>query len=102
MNRSNIAKKHQQPAENILMDIATLAKQVPDLLDLSIGDPDLITSERIIDAAFTDVKNGHTKYTASGGSQEFIDTVVNFYQKQYGLSFKQNQVRATVGALHGM
>ncbi|WP_207694633.1 aspartate aminotransferase [Enterococcus sp. DIV0212c] len=102
MNRSNIAKKHQQPAENILMDIATLAKQVPDLLDLSIGDPDLITNEKIIDAAFTDVKNGHTKYTASGGSQEFIDTVVDFYQKQYGLSFKPNQVRATVGALHGI
>lgn len=102
MDRLNIAKKHQQPAENILMDIATLAKQVPDLLDLSIGDPDLITDERIIDAAFTDVKNGHTKYTASGGSQEFIDTVIAFYQKQYGLSFEPDQVRATVGALHGM
>lgn len=102
MDRLSIAKKHQQPAENILMDIATLAKQVPDLLDLSIGDPDLITDERIIDAAFTDVKNGHTKYTASGGSQEFIDTVIAFYRKQYGLSFKPDQVRATVGALHGM
>lgn len=102
MDISNIAQRHQQPAENILMDIATLAKQVPDLLDLSIGDPDLITDERIIEAAFTDVKNGHTKYTASGGSQEFIDTVAQFYQKQYGLSFASNQIRATVGALHGM
>lgn len=102
MDITNIAQRHQQPAENILMDIATLAKQVPNLLDLSIGDPDLITDERIIEAAFTDVKNGHTKYTASGGSQEFIDTVAQFYQKQYGLSFESNQIRATVGALHGM
>lgn len=102
MDISNIAQRHQLPAENILMDIATLAKQVPNLLDLSIGDPDLITDERIIEAAFTDVKNGHTKYTASGGSQEFIDTVAQFYQKQYGLSFESNQIRATVGALHGM
>lgn len=102
MDRSNIAKKQQRPAENILMDIATLAKQVPNLLDLSIGDPDLITDERIIEAAFTDVKAGHTKYTASGGSQKFIDTVTAFYEKQYGLSFEPTQVRATVGALHGM
>ncbi|MEI5994653.1 pyridoxal phosphate-dependent aminotransferase [Candidatus Enterococcus mansonii] len=102
MDRSTIAKQHQHPAENILMDIATLAKQVPDLLDLSIGDPDLITDESIIESAFTDVKNGHTKYTASGGSQAFIDIVIDFYQKQYGLSFNQTQVRATVGALHGM
>ncbi|WP_430607289.1 aspartate aminotransferase [Enterococcus sp. AZ170] len=102
MDISTISKKHQHPAENILMDIATLAKQVPNLLDLSIGDPDLITDERIIDAAFADVKNGHTKYTASGGSQEFIDTVADFYRKQYGLAFKPAQIRATVGALHGM
>lgn len=102
MDRSFISEKYQHPAENILMDIATLAKQTPNLLDLSIGDPDLITDQRIIEAAFTDVKNGHTKYTASGGSQTFIDTVVQFYQKQYKLNFSPNQVRATVGALHGM
>lgn len=102
MDISNIAQRHQTPAENILMDIATLAKQVPDLLDLSIGDPDLITDETIINAAFNDAKKGHTKYTASGGSQEFLEAVSAFYQKQYGLSFETSQIRATVGALHGM
>lgn len=102
MDISMISKRHQHPAENILMDIASLAKRIPDLLDLSIGDPDLITDDRIIDAAFIDVKNGHTKYTASGGSQEFIDTVAKFYKKQYNLSFNPSQIRATVGALHGM
>ncbi|MGC6767309.1 pyridoxal phosphate-dependent aminotransferase [Enterococcus sp. LJL51] len=102
MDSSKIAKRHQQPAENILMDIATLAKQIPNLIDLSIGDPDLITSEKIIDAAFADAKAGHTKYTASGGSSEFLDAVIQFYQKQYNLHFSVDQVRATVGALHGM
>ncbi|MBL1223669.1 pyridoxal phosphate-dependent aminotransferase [Enterococcus sp. BWR-S5] len=102
MDSSKIAKRHQQPAENILMDIATLAKQVPDLIDLSIGDPDLITDERIIDAAFADAKAGHTKYTASGGSTAFLESVINFYKKEYDLTFDTSQVRATVGALHGM
>lgn len=102
MDISKIAKRHQQPAENILMDIATLAKQMSDLIDLSIGDPDLITDERIIDAAFTDVKAGHTKYTASGGSAEFLEAVIRFYKKEYDLAFDVSQIRATVGALHGM
>lgn len=102
MDISKIAKRHQQPAENILMDIATLAKQMPNLIDLSIGDPDLITDERIIDAAFTDVKAGHTKYTASGGSTDFLEAVIRFYQKEYALTFAASQIRATVGALHGM
>lgn len=37
MNNSKIAKKHQQMPVNILADIGTLAKTMPDILDLSIG-----------------------------------------------------------------
>ncbi|MEO2452957.1 aminotransferase class I/II-fold pyridoxal phosphate-dependent enzyme, partial [Enterococcus faecalis] len=102
MDRKNIATRYQQPTENLLMDIATLAKKTPNLIDLSIGDPDLITDERIIEQAANDAKNGHTKYTASDGSEAFIEAVIQFYQSHYQLSFQPNQVRATVGALHGM
>ncbi|MDB1689526.1 pyridoxal phosphate-dependent aminotransferase [Enterococcus casseliflavus] len=102
MNRPLIAERFLQPEENLLMEIATLAKKTPNLIDLSIGDPDLITDATIIDAAFADVKAGHTKYTASDGSADFIQTVVDFYQKQYQLTFSPSQVRGTVGALHGM
>lgn len=102
MNRPLIAERFLQPEENLLMEIATLAKKTPNLIDLSIGDPDLITDVTIIDAAFADVKAGHTKYTASDGSADFIQTVVDFYQKQYQLTFSPSQVRGTVGALHGM
>jgi aspartate/methionine/tyrosine aminotransferase len=97
-----IAERFLQPEENLLMEIATLAKKTPNLIDLSIGDPDLITDATIIEAAFADVKAGHTKYTASDGSADFIQTVVDFYQKQYQLTFSPSQVRGTVGALHGM
>lgn len=102
MDKSKIARRFQQPAENLLMKIAVLAKEKEDIIDLSIGDPDLITNPEIIEAAYTDVKKGATNYTAPDGSKEFLTTVVNFYQKKYGLSFQTNQVRATVGALHAM
>ena len=102
MNRPLIAERFLQPEENLLMEIATLAKKTPNLIDLSIGDPDLITDATIIEAAFADVKAGHTKYTASDGSADFIQTVVDFYQEQYQLTFSPSQVRGTVGALHGM
>lgn len=93
---------YQHPKENILMDFTTMASQMDNLLNLSIGDPDLITNLAISQAAFEDVKNGHTHYTASDGSADFIESVINFYQKQYDLNFEKNQVRATVGALQGM
>ena len=85
MDRKNIATRYQQPTENLLMDIATLAKKTPNLIDLSIGDPDLITDERIIEQAANDAKNGHTKYTASDGSRHslrrsfsFISHIINY------------------------
>lgn len=93
---------YQHPEENILMDFTTMASQMDNLLNLSIGDPDLVTNLAISQAAFEDVKNGHTHYTASDGSTDFIESVINFYQKQYDLNFEKNQVRATVGALQGM
>ncbi|MDT2745804.1 pyridoxal phosphate-dependent aminotransferase [Vagococcus fluvialis] len=93
---------YQHPEENILMDFTTMASQMDNLLNLSIGDPDSVTNLAISQAAFEDVKNGHTHYTASDGSADFIESVINFYQKQYDLNFEKNQVRATVGALQGM
>jgi aspartate/methionine/tyrosine aminotransferase len=81
MNKDKIAQRFQQPAENLLMKIAVLAKEKEDIIDLSIGDPDLITNPKIIEAAYTDVKKGATKYTAPDGSKEFLTTVVDFYQK---------------------
>lgn len=102
MNRFNLAKKYQEPEENIMMNIGTLAKSKDGLIDLSIGDPDLITDERIINQASEDAKAGHTRYTASDGSKKFIQTIINHYKSQYNLEFAAEQVRATVGAMHGM
>ena len=48
MNKEKIAQRFQQPAENLLMKIAVLAKEKEDIIDLSIGDPDLITNPAII------------------------------------------------------
>ncbi|MGH2217823.1 pyridoxal phosphate-dependent aminotransferase, partial [Enterococcus faecalis] len=51
MDRKNIATRYQHPTENLLMDIARLVKKSTNLIDLSIGDPDLSTDERIIEQA---------------------------------------------------
>lgn len=102
MDSTFLSHFYQQPKENILLEFGNLATQQDALIDLSYGDPDLVTDSHIIEAAFKDVKNGHTRYTAANGSDEFIQSVINFYERFYGLSFKKNQVRATVGALHGI
>ena len=102
MKKLTVAKRFQNPEENLLMEIGILAKQTEGLIDLSIGDPDLDTNETIIDYAALSAKKGHTHYTLSDGSPEFVQSVIDFYQKNYQLTFEKNQVRATVGVSHGM
>lgn len=102
MNRSMLNKYYLTPGENLLMEFADLASKTPNLLNLSIGDPDITTPKPIIDAAFEDVLNGHTHYTASDGSDDFLTSIQNFYKNTYGLNFEKNQIRGTVGALQGM
>lgn len=97
-----MAKKFQETPVNILADIGTLAKKTSNILALSIGDPDLITDEAIINVAFADVSRGATKYTESGGDIELIQAIQAFFKRTYKLEFAENQIRATVGALHGM
>lgn len=97
-----IARQFQVPKQNILMEIATLAKATPNLIDLSIGDPDITTDEKIINAAMSAAKAGHTHYTAADGSEDFLQAIANFYQTEYNLTFKTNEIRGTIGALHGM
>lgn len=102
MDATYLSQFFQKPVENILLDFGNMANQIDDLLDLSYGDPDLTTNHSIIEAAFNDAKAGHTHYTAPDGSPEFIQSILDVYQEHYNLTFEKNQVRATVGALHGI
>ncbi|MBO1308849.1 pyridoxal phosphate-dependent aminotransferase [Enterococcus sp. 669A] len=102
MDQTKLAQRFQQPAENLLMRIAVLAKETENIIDLSIGDPDIITHQSIIDAAFQDVTNGATNYTAPAGKKEFLEAIASYYKKKYDLTFETQQIRATVGALHAM
>lgn len=73
-----------------------------DLINLSLGDPDLVTDGKIIDAACEDAKKGHTHYTQPKGDPELIDEIIKHYKKTYGYSILPEEVLITVGACHGM
>lgn len=102
MDQTKLAQRFQQPAENLLMRIAVLAKETENIIDLSIGDPDIITHQTIIDAAYQDLKMGATNYTSPAGKKEFLEAISSYYKKKYDLNFATSQIRATVGALHAM
>ncbi len=63
-----------------------------DLINLSIGDPDIITPEIIINNAFNDALAGHTKYTASRGYPELRQAICDFYKERYNMLVKDEEV----------
>src|SRR5689334_1937389 len=73
-----------------------------DVINLSLGDPDLITNEVIITAAFEDARRGHTKYTDPRGDKELISEIIKFYKEVYNYEVEPDEVLITVGACHGM
>ena len=60
MKHKFIAKRYWKDQSTAMGQSDVLAKSFDDVINLSLGDPDLITHERIIDKAFADAKAGHT------------------------------------------
>ena len=65
-------------------------QKLDDVIDLSLGDPDMTTPESIIDAAFRDAKAGHTKYTDFRGDPEVRAEICSYYEKNFGMSVKDD------------
>ena len=53
----------------------------PDLIDLTVGDPDLPTPPEILEPAFEDARAGHTKYTAPIGDPELRQQICRYYKR---------------------
>lgn len=82
--------------------VAALSDRPADLIDFSIGDPDLTTDGRVIDAAALDAHAGHTHYTPVFGDVELRRAIVEFYRERYGHDRPLSDVMITTSACHAM
>jgi aspartate/methionine/tyrosine aminotransferase len=96
-----LAHKYLSDNSNPLSLVASLLGE-KDIINLSIGDPDVITDEIIIDGAFKDASEGHTKYTKPSGDPELIKEITRFYWEEYDIRVDEPEIMVTVGACHAM
>lgn len=83
-----ISKKYAAHGSGGLAVGADLAKAHPDVVDFTLGDPDLTTPVAIIDAAAADARAGHTHYTDSRGDEELIAAIVDFKKRNTAWIFR--------------
>ncbi len=100
MQHTWVSRRCQQSAAG--SNFAQGAEQYSDLIDLTIGDPDLPTSEKILEPAFEDARRGHTKYTHPMGDRELRQEICRYYQRAYGLSIDMEEVFVTTAGCIGM
>ena len=73
-----------------------------DIISLSAGEPDFDTPEYIKNAAINALHNGQTKYTAVDGTPELKQAIIDKFQKENNLEYKNNQILASCGAKHSL
>lgn len=97
-----IAKRYWKDQSTAMGQADVLAKSFDDCIILSLGDPDLITHEMIIKQAFEDAKAGHTKYTDFRGDPELRNEISKFYDAEYGMKVKDEEIFVCASACLGM
>ncbi|MEO8680628.1 MAG: aminotransferase class I/II-fold pyridoxal phosphate-dependent enzyme [Vicinamibacterales bacterium] len=88
--------------ESPLVQIATLAEQMPGSLKLCYGESDMPTPEFICRAADEAVRAGHTFYTHTAGCPELREAIALKVFELHGVTFRPSEVMATVGASMGI
>lgn len=102
MKNKFIAKRYWVEDSTAMGKSADMAKQFNDLINLSLGDPDLITPDIIIDNAFKDAKKGHTKYTDFSGDPELKAEICSFYKSEYKMEVSDKEIFVTTSGCHAM
>lgn len=102
MKHKYLSKRYWKDQGTALGASGTLARSFDDCINLSLGDPDLVTDELIIEQAFADAKMGHTKYTDPQGDPELRQEICQFYQEEYGMKILDKEVFVCTSACIGM
>lgn len=75
---------------------ALRAEGVP-VFDFGAGEPDFDTPENIKHAAREAMTAGMTKYTATGGTRAFQQSIIDFYHRDFGANYERTEVMGTSG-----
>jgi aspartate aminotransferase len=72
------------------------------VISFGVGEPDFDTPLHIQEAAVEAIRAGHTRYTAVSGINELKDAVVDTMQKDYGLTYRRDNVLVSCGGKHAL
>lgn len=80
-----------------------MAKFYNDVIDFTLGDPDVQTHQAIKDAGCRAIQEGKTRYSQNAGVLELRQTIAEYYKRTEGFEYSPvDEVIVTVGAMEGL
>lgn len=88
---------------SLTRELFNLAHNYEDVIDLTLGDPDIQPDSRIKEAACLSIQEGKTRYSANAGLIEFRNVLANQFEKDYGLKVLADEnIIVTVGGMEAL
>lgn len=85
-------------APTLSRQLFMMAKQYDDVIDFTLGDPDVPTPKAICDAAFDAAVNGKTHYAPNAGLPVLREAIAKQVSEESGIDYTANNVAVTIGA----
>ncbi|MEM1579229.1 MAG: pyridoxal phosphate-dependent aminotransferase [Archaeoglobaceae archaeon] len=97
-----VAKRIEVVKPSATLRISSIAKQLAkegkDVVDMSVGEPDFKTPQRIIDAAYKAMNEGKVFYTPTKGIPELLNAIAEKMKRENGVDAIAENVIVTPGA----
>lgn len=101
MIRPSIVSEHVKPS--LTRKLFNMAKEFDDVIDFTLGDPDIQPHQAIKDAGCSAIQEGKTRYSQNAGLLTLRQAISDYYQRKEGLYYKADgEIMVSVGAMEGL
>ena len=98
-----LSKVSQSIQPSLTRKLFNLAQGYDDVIDFTLGDPDLPTHQAIKDAGCKAIQDGNTRYSQNAGLLKLRETISARYDRTENLHYEaSNEIIVTVGAMEGL
>lgn len=102
MKNPHISKRYWNSVTTPMGASSEYLKMYDDIINFSLGDPDITTDSRIIERAFEDALNGHTHYTDFYGIMELREALKVYYKDEFDYDLSIDEIMITTSGCHAM
>ena len=99
----HVSKVSESVKPSLTRKLFNMAKSYNDVIDFTLGDPDVPTHRAIKDAGCKAIQEGKTRYSQNAGLLELRQTIADYYKRTEGFEYEPvDEVIVTVGAMEGL